>query len=736
MTPARPLVASVVALGIAGVFTAPAPATAAPAPCEKAERYAAQSGAELLRLTKLDLGLLRSSGGPASGGADSGAASGGEPAAGTTAGGSGGTTGASGYNGGRGDRASGGKPSGSRMTGTTGTNRGSGTTGASDTTGGSGKSGRSRAPARGSEARITGGSGTPAAFGKANGSGVAGGDKAVESGSTTRVARQPGTGSTTRIARQPSTGTTTRVAGWSGTGGSPGAGRKPGAGGAGRGNPDSARNGLTGILGLGSGSLSVPNRRAVGADPGANQPTGDTADTRTGSIRRNSATAGGRSGAAVNGAGSTSGTDTGGTAGADVSHSTPLGLGTADSRTNTGGESASVSTTQKVTDASAPGQGAAGSETTRDVAVGEAKSAVVGLAAPSAAAVTRMLAGSGDAELTKPLLQQAPPTNPEPSTRRTRPAEVGPILIDRGTLNAHAQWEPGMACGATVGKVTTAETTVSQALIARGDDASLVAVPGKGRSLSTTELKRHAEGARTVSSASIETNTIELLGGAVQVRIVRAPSLMTSMSTDDGGEVAYRPAVLEVSGKGVETAKLDTAGDSVELTLPDRRTESAPLLSGLPKSGGLTGASPLPLPAVPGLPSLGGSPTESAPAARSGTNLRISLGDVRQATSGHAIAAKVTAITITLTDGGSADRTKPGYGGGVVLDMGVGVLESAAVAPEPSGGAGAGAGVEGASAGLPLTGPRVDVLAFGGVALLVAGAAALFYGMRRRRFRS
>jgi hypothetical protein len=502
-----------------------------------------------------------------------------------------------------------------------------------------------------------------------------------------------------------------------------------------RNDSDSGRSGLTGLLGVGSGSRSVLNSREVPGDPGTHQPTGGTAGRQTGSSRGTAATAGGRPGAASNGTGSTSGTDTGGTAGADVSHSTPLGGGTADSRTKTGSESAPVSSTQ-ATDASVPTEGATDSETTRDVAVGEAKSALVGLAAPSAAAVTRMLAGGGDSELTKPLLQQAPPTNPKPSTRTTRPAEVGPILIDRGTLNAHARWDPGMACGATVGRVTTAETTMSQALIARGDDASLIAVPDKARSVSTTELKRHAEGARTVSSASIETKTIELLGGAVHVRIVTSPSLMTSMSTKDGGEVEYRPAVLEVSGKGVETAKLDTAGDSVELTLPDKRTESAPLLYGLPKLGGLSGASPLPLPSVPGVPSLGGSATESATTAGPGTKLRITLGDVRQAMSGHAIAAKATAINIALTQGGSEDRTKPGYGGGVVLDMGVGVLESAAVAPEPSGGAGAGAGVEGASAGLPLTGPRVDVLAWGGVALLVAGAAALFYGMRRRRFRA
>src|SRR3954471_21980992 len=55
MTPARPLAASVLALGFASSLTAPLPAFAAPAPCERAENYAAQSGAELLRVDRLEI---------------------------------------------------------------------------------------------------------------------------------------------------------------------------------------------------------------------------------------------------------------------------------------------------------------------------------------------------------------------------------------------------------------------------------------------------------------------------------------------------------------------------------------------------------------------------------------------------------------------------------------------------------------------------------------------------------
>jgi hypothetical protein len=41
--------------------------------------------------------------------------------------------------------------------------------------------------------------------------------------------------------------------------------------------------------------------------------------------------------------------------------------------------------------------------------------------------------------------------------------------------------------------------------------------------------------------------------------------------------------------------------------------------------------------------------------------------------------------------------------------------------------------MSGVGGGLPITGPRVDYLAIAGVALLVLGAAAMVFGMRRGR---
>jgi hypothetical protein len=111
--------------------------------------------------------------------------------------------------------------------------------------------------------------------------------------------------------------------------------------------------------------------------------------------------------------------------------------------------------------------------------------------------------------------------------------------------------------------------------------------------------------------------------------------------------------------------------------------------------------------------------------------VRISLGDVRQAVSGHAIVAKAAAMTVAVTQNHPRNGTSAQKRSGVVLAMDLGLLEVAAVAPEPVAAA-ATTPAKGAGGGLPITGPRMDVLALAGVALVIAGAAALIFGLRGR----
>jgi hypothetical protein len=149
------------------------------------------------------------------------------------------------------------------------------------------------------------------------------------------------------------------------------------------------------------------------------------------------------------------------------------------------------------------------------------------------------------------------------------------------------------------------------------------------------------------------------------------------------------------------------------------------LLDGLSRLGGLTGSGvPLPLPTVPGLPAVPDQ-SESAQVSGPGTRLRITLGDVRQASEAGAIGARATAFTIAISQG-------PEYGQrpGVVLDLKVGVLEAAAVAPATRGSA---SGVDADNDALPITGPHLGGLVLGGGALLAVGFVVVGFGIRRRR---
>jgi hypothetical protein len=237
--------------------------------------------------------------------------------------------------------------------------------------------------------------------------------------------------------------------------------------------------------------------------------------------------------------------------------------------------------------------------------------------------------------------------------------------------------------------------------------------------------------------------------------VLRPPTLTASMSASGDGEVRYRPPAIEVSGPGIATRRLDAAGDHLDATLPKQAVETESLATDW--LGEVRGGSPLPVPAIPGLPSVGEPPNHPAGAAsagagvpggtaqrggteagkvRAGTTVRIWLGDVRQATNGHAIAARASAITVAVTQVDAAQgRDKRGYAGkprtGASIEADLGVLEAAAVAPEAAAHGSAGAG-----AGLPVTGPHAGILVAGGVGLVLAGAAAVAVGMMRRRTRS
>jgi LPXTG-motif cell wall-anchored protein len=441
------------------------------------------------------------------------------------------------------------------------------------------------------------------------------------------------------------------------------------------------------------------------------------------------------------------------------------------------------------------------------VGLGETRTAMIADARTNAVAVGRIVDGQGP--LGKPLVQSAPPNSADGS-RRTPSGSAGPLGFGAGDLSTHAQWNPAMACGNAVG-----EAAHSSASVKHVDLLDLLHAPNPISSLSSTSLSRSGSEPRSVATATITAGRLNLADGRIKLQVLQPAKLTASMGTGSGGAVAYQPALVKVSWPGGKSKTLATAGDSVDISLGDP-TESASL-SALPQLDGLLPTSALPLPSVPGLPSLAMPQTESAPAAGKGVAVHISLGQVRRATEAHAVAAKVVAIEIGISedcsesghakadksdyakggksgsaksgstksgstksgstksgstkpdsdksgstkpdsdksgstrsdsaksysaqsdsaknddqDGDTKGRGKDGYGdvsSSLVAQLGVGMLETAAVAPEAAR-SDSGAG---AAAALPITGPQAGLLAFGGVGLLLAGGLTLLLGRRRRR---
>jgi len=369
------------------------------------------------------------------------------------------------------------------------------------------------------------------------------------------------------------------------------------------------------------------------------------------------------------------------------------------------------------------------------VGLGEARTAMVATAQVKSAAVARLLDGQADGEpgWIEPLFQQAPPTHAHPATRATDAGRVGPLKLGSGNLTGHAQWDPAMACGGAEGETAGAQSAIHNVNLLGSAATALIRVPQKAAGVSTTALDGTGESARTVASATVTGGGLDLAGGRVRVRILTAPSLVATMSSG-GGDVRYQPAQIEVSGDGIATKRLAAAGESVDVTLGGDAREAGGLDAAALRD--LRPASrPLPLPHVPGLPAVSApSPvTESAPAADGRMRLHITLGGVRQAEKGHAIAARVAAIDVSLTQGDvTGGRGKDGYGGqssAVALDFSVGLMEAAAVAPERM----SPVDMSGTGGGLPITGPGVAGLALAGVAMVLSGVGVVLLGLRRRR---
>ncbi|GAA2694516.1 hypothetical protein [Actinoplanes palleronii] len=394
-----------------------------------------------------------------------------------------------------------------------------------------------------------------------------------------------------------------------------------------------------------------------------------------------------------------------------------------------------------VTPSSSPAGGEAGGAVVSDsdtqqlisgVGLGDSRSVMIADAPVKSAAAGLILNGRvPGAPAAEQVLQQAPPSRTKATEQHTGVKRFGPIQVDSGAMSAQARWDATVGCGASGGDISRSTTELGRITLT-GANGELVRVPEKASSRSSTALNRRDGHIRSVASATVNTGRIDLAGGKVRIRILRAPTLRVSMSAADGGQVRYQPAVVEVSGPGISGTKLDTPSDQVDVTISDLgpTTESGTVPVLPPESS--------PVPSIPGLPvpskSASSGPGAVAPLERvpgGKAIVRISLGEVRQASKGRALAARATAIKVSVLRVSAAGRGEAGYEpSAVVADLGIGMLEAAAVAPEPGRKSVA---TDTSADTLPVTGPRVAPLFITGAGLLVGGVCAFVLGARRRR---
>jgi hypothetical protein len=324
------------------------------------------------------------------------------------------------------------------------------------------------------------------------------------------------------------------------------------------------------------------------------------------------------------------------------------------------------------------GHGGAANSRIGGVGLGEVRTVLIADRPVNSAGAARILNGRvpGSKSRNELALQKAPPVHPKADTRRTGSKKFGPMQVGDGSIRARAVWAHGMACGNAAGDTSSAAAEISRLTIAGGGSAALVRVPEKITSRSGTALRLRGGVPQSTGSATITAGRISLVDNEVRLRVLRAPELRASMTAKGQSRVDYQPAVVEIVGKNGKKSRLSTAGDHIDITLSDEMRVLESLPSRLDPIGDL------PLPQVSGLPMISRPETTPTPDTKPGSTLRIALGEVRHANKNNAIAARATAIRVTLTRNVDGRPGLPKDGPStLVADLRIGMLEAAAVAP-------------------------------------------------------
>ncbi|MEJ3749738.1 hypothetical protein WEI85_41585 [Actinomycetes bacterium KLBMP 9797] len=385
-----------------------------------------------------------------------------------------------------------------------------------------------------------------------------------------------------------------------------------------------------------------------------------------------------------------------------------------------------------------------------DVRAASTRSGMVATGPVNSAAVARHLDAkvAGVTPPADPLdavaYQQSPPRNAEPVTVPAPRRDLGVVEAGAGDLSAHATWRDGLSCGARAGFATKSSATVDGVAVLPGPaGTALVRVASHLRGRTETGLIREGGAMRSVATTAASFGDVTLFAGtptAVRITVVRTPVLTVGTGgTAATTTVAYRAPILQVSGPGIPTQRIDAPGETIDLALPraagdedaaraDAKAHRLPLVAGDPLTEtlgalhpdrlrgatGQAGAGPLGLPKLAGVPDPGEFAGGLALPALGGelSLARISLGAVQRQLTSRSVRAQVASVRVQVAAGID----------GSLVDLALGELDAAAIAPAPQPAAPPPAGAGG---GLPITGVNTSMVVALGVFLLCAGAALL-----------
>lgn len=321
------------------------------------------------------------------------------------------------------------------------------------------------------------------------------------------------------------------------------------------------------------------------------------------------------------------------------------------------------------------------------------------------------------------VFQQAPPSNPQGVRNNALSVDLGVVKAGTGDLTAHARWAEGMACGRADGPAGESEAALVDAVILPGARGALVDVPHNADSTTKTAAVRHDGRIASGAYAEINLANLQLLGGAVGVEVLTPPSLKVLATGRAATSVVdYDAPLLEITAPGLGTKTLSSVHRQIEIAVPApssggllgaldlagvrrrAQAEGLPLLDANPLGGllhglplsdltrllkglrgaGATGAGLPALPELGGLPDLGGLLGGGNLGDLTGVCelavLRISIGELEKRVTDRGVTAQAAALRVELLALG-----RPGSRPVTVLDLGVGLLNTAATAPASTG---------------------------------------------------